>query len=150
MQWDRNTQPTTHCYGNSVGFSFVFTFVIISLKVFQCFCTYIIKEEMLLTSLQVTATARWVVTKIYFLRFLEDRPRFAGWRVVFFCFLEVIFLNPKTIISRTIVLDASNNIWKRMSIRSPPFPLNKRKDRNRPPYNIQLFLFYHTCINSPI
>ncbi|EJP84383.1 hypothetical protein IC3_04903 [Bacillus cereus VD142] len=68
---------------------------------------YIIKEEVLDTSLLVTATARWVVTKLTY-RFLEDRPRFAGLRVVFL-FLEVIFLNPNVITSLAIVFAISMN-----------------------------------------
>lgn len=131
VHWDSNTQPTTHCYGNSVGFSFVFTFVIISLKVFQCFCTYIIKRRDASTSLQVTATARWVVaTKYYFLD-LEDFPRLRGWRVVFFfLFLEVIFLTTKTTSSRTIVLITSNTIWRNRSIGYTSFPHQMRKGQS--------------------
>jgi hypothetical protein len=45
-----------------------------------------------------------------FLCFLEDRPSFAGLRVVFFfLFLEVIFLNPNVITSLAIVFAISMN-----------------------------------------
>jgi hypothetical protein len=71
-----------------------------------------------------------VVTKLTY-RFLEDRPRFAGLRVVFFfLFLEVIFLNPKTITSLEIVFAISNKINKRISIGYTSFPHQMRKGQS--------------------
>ncbi|RGP43006.1 hypothetical protein BTW32_30280 [Bacillus thuringiensis] len=65
----------TYCYRNTVGFPFVFTFVIISL----------IKEEMLDKSLLITATVRVVVISFIF---YETQP-FAsdGDEDWVFCFL---------------------------------------------------------------
>lgn len=107
---------------------------------------------MLLTSLPVTATARWLVASKTYFR-LEDFPRLRGiWVVFFLLFLSVSFLNPKTTPSLAIVFAISNKINKRISMRLHLLsPKNEERDNATfPPYNIQLIPFYHTNTGSPI
>lgn len=72
-----------------------------------------------------------VATKAYLS--LEDFPRFAGRRVVFFLRFAVNFLNPKTIPSLAIVFVISNKICKKIPYDYTSFLHQMKKGHNLPP-----------------
>lgn len=113
-----------------------------------------IKEEMLITSLLVTATVRVVVIKIYFL--FRKPPLCFGRRGVVFslfsfslsknCFLKK-YAEPSRIIPFAISFKSST--MNSMIITSLPSQNGKKLITNHP-HNIQLSLFYHTFIFLPM